>query len=256
MNYKPLLAILIFLLLQAIGGILLAAIHPITPTALSLTVILTGLLSVLIIHRMGLIRFRRLFSTRHISWPLVPVALIGALTGSFASEMLCELLNLPDLMADQFMDLAESPWGILSVALIAPVIEETVFREAVLGHMLRQGIRPLTAIPCSALAFGLVHGNPVQILFATLIGCILGIIYYKTGSILVTTLYHIINNTAAVIQMNLLGDQSKDIRYADLLGTTGLPLTALLLSIVCILLMKHFWDKTPAAPFCQVEMKE
>ena len=243
---KPILAILIFLLLQAAGGIILGClgqftpIPPFHPTLLALTVIISGLISVLIIYWMEMIDGRHLFSTQLIRWRHAPIALAGALTGIFATDMFTELFQLPDHLADQFRDMAQNPWGILCIALVGPVVEEIVFREAVLGYMLRQGIRPLTAILCSSLAFGLVHGNPVQIPFATIIGCIFAIIYYKTHSILLTTILHIINNSAAVVQMNILGDQAETFRYADLFGTTLLWIFAILLTAVSFCLMRHF----------------
>ncbi|MBQ9640086.1 MAG: CPBP family intramembrane metalloprotease [Bacteroidaceae bacterium] len=245
MTYKPILAILVFLLLQALGGILLGAIGQTSPTAISQTVILTGLLSVLIIYLMGLTSGKRLFTARYIQWPLAPLALIGTLCGIIATDFVSELLNLPDLMADQFLSMARTPWGICGIAIISPIVEEIVFREAVLGHLLRQGVRPLVAILSSALAFGLIHGNPVQIPFATIVGILFAIIYYKTGSILLTSLLHIINNSIAVAQMNILGDQALDFRYTDLLGTGPFLATTLLLSLLSVTLMKRFWDKAP-----------
>lgn len=246
-KYKPFFAILIFLLLQAAGGLVLGflnlftSINPLNPTALGITVIIAGLISVLIIYWMGMIDFPHLFSTRFIRWKHTPIAILGALTGIFATDMFTELLHLPDFMMEQFQDMAKCFWGILCIAIIGPVIEEIVFREAVLGHLLRQGVRPLIAILCSALAFGLVHGNPIQIPFAIIIGCIFAIIYYKTRSILLTTILHIINNTAAVIQMNILDDQAEDFHYADLFGTTGLLFFALFLALLSFYLMRRFW---------------
>ena len=246
-QYKALWAILTFVLLQGFGGVVLALLFPaLPPVAMGLTVIITGLLSVGIIYWMGCIDKHSVWDVHRIHWRMVPLAIAGAFSGIFASDFLCELLNLPDLMSDQFQGMAQSFWGILSMAIVAPVVEELVFREAVLGHLLRKGVQPWAAIISSALAFGVVHGNPVQIPFATIVGVLLAIIYYKTGNIVVPVIVHILNNSMAVVEMNLLGDQAETFRYADIWGSTGTLIATILCTAVCIFLMRMFWKRYPA----------
>lgn len=245
-RYKAIWAILTFVLLQGIGGIVLALwFHKLDPVGMGLMVIITGLLSVGIIYRMGCIDKHSAWDIHRIHWRMVPLAIAGAFSGIFASEFLCELLNLPDLMSDQFQGMAQSFWGILSMAIVAPVVEEVVFREAVLGHLLRKGVQPWAAIISSALAFGLVHGNPVQIPFATIVGMLLAIIYYKTGNIVVPAIVHIMNNSMAVVEMNMLGNQADRFRYADIWGNTGTVIATVLCTVVCIFLMRMFWKRYP-----------
>ena len=59
--------------------------------------------------------------------------------------------------------------------------------------------RPWPAIIVAALVFGIFHWNPVQVVYATLLGVIFGWIYYRTGSLLSVIVGHILNNTFAVI---------------------------------------------------------
>ena len=40
-------------------------------------------------------------------------------------------LPLPDLMEQIFMELSDEPLGVLSMALIAPVVEEMIFRGTI-----------------------------------------------------------------------------------------------------------------------------
>ena len=57
----------------------------------------------------------------------------------------------------------------------------------------------------SAAVFGLIHGNIWQAIPAFLIGCLLGYVYYKTGSLKLTMLMHCVNNTLAVVFSRIPG---------------------------------------------------
>lgn len=45
--------------------------------------------------------------------------------------------------------------------------------------------------------------NPIQIPFAIIAGIIFGVLYYKTGNILLSTFVHIVNNTIATYCANM-----------------------------------------------------
>ena len=98
-----------------------------------------------------------------------------------------------------------SPVGILTICLVGPVVEELCFREGVMGGLLRNGVKPWKAILVSAVLFGLIHFNPVQIVGAGLMGIILGIIYYKTGNIILATALHVLNNSVATLMALAFG---------------------------------------------------
>ena len=90
----------------------------------------------------------------------------------------------------------------ISTAIVPAFVEELLFRGVVLSS-----IRPYSesgAILISALLFGLMHQTPFQLLYATAIGVILGIIRVKTGSIWTGVLVHFCNNFLSVIQTYLL----------------------------------------------------
>ena len=82
----------------------------------------------------------------------------------------------------------------------------------------------------------------------TMLGIIFGIIYYKTGNILVTALLHIINNSTAALQMCLFGEDFDSISYADLLGgDTAASATMALCAMLSILHMALFWNNYPSS---------
>lgn len=84
--------------------------------------------------------------------------------------------------------------ALISISLVAPIFEEIVFRGIILDGLLIK-YSPKKAIIISALIFGVIHGNFDQGVNAFLIGIILGIIYFKTKSLLPGILIHFLNNT-------------------------------------------------------------
>lgn len=93
---------------------------------------------------------------------------------------------------------------ILTVGILAPIVEELVFRKFLIDRVVKYG--EWVAIITSGLMFGLFHGNFSQFFFATLIGGIFAYIYIRTGKVWITIVYHMILNLAtSVVTTTLLG---------------------------------------------------
>lgn len=124
----------------------------------------------------------------------------------YLGGLMMEAVNLPNLLEDTFMDMSHSIWGIISIALVAPVLEECLFRGAIEGHLLTlwKG-KPWAAIVVSGLIFGIIHLNPAQMLYASIIGIVLGWLRWRTGSVYPGIIGHILNNSLAVVFMRLYG---------------------------------------------------
>lgn len=246
--WKPTLVLILFVAMQSLGGV--ASIffqgRP-SVTAMIVTVTLTGLLTVVSIYALRMVSLRSAFSPGPIRWPQAMLAVAGTLFGIIGMNLLNERLNLPDLMEEEFINMARTPLGFLSMAIIVPVVEELVFRQAFLGQLLRSGMKPARAVVTSALAFALLHLNPAQMPFAFAIGLILALIWLRTGSILLTSCIHITNNSLAVIEMNLVSEPST-FRHTDLLGTMGSTLCILFCAMACIALLWRFQKTTRPLP--------
>ena len=100
------------------------------------------------------------------------------------------------------------PIGILMTVLIAPVVEELVFRKLMLDRIRNCGEK--TAIVFSALCFGLFHGNLTQFLYAFSVGLFLGYVYCKTGKVLYTMIMHALLNLLSSSIMLLLPALGRD----------------------------------------------
>lgn len=138
--------------------------------------------------------------------PLVMgVSIVFIYSAMYIANLLVEQSGLPNTMEETFLAMSRNPIGILSITLLAPILEELLFRGAIQGALQRQ-IKPWGAIMISSLLFGLVHMNLAQIPFAFFLGIIFGWLYYRTGSLLPGVVGHILNNTVATITMNLYGN--------------------------------------------------
>lgn len=150
-----------------------------------------------------------------------------------------ELAGLPDNMKDVFEQMMNNPLGIISIVVMAPLVEELLFRGAIQGHLMRKWKMPYLGIVVSSLIFGVVHGNPAQIPFAFVVGIALGWVYYLTGSLLPGVLMHFINNGSSVLLYTLSGDP--DATMVSSLGETGalaLAAVGMVLTVVCIFVIR------------------
>ena len=86
----------------------------------------------------------------------------------------------------------------LLAAIFAPIFEEWLCRGMVLRGLLTK-MKPSWAIVVSALFFAVIHLNPWQALNAFILGVVMGYVYYKTGSLLLTMLIHFVNNATSVV---------------------------------------------------------
>ncbi|MCC8074527.1 MAG: CPBP family intramembrane metalloprotease [Clostridiales bacterium] len=99
---------------------------------------------------------------------------------------------------------ASLPIWLTAVAfvLVAPVMEELIFRRILLRRLL--GLGDVSAIVLSALAFALFHANLYQTAYAFVLGLVFGAVVLLTGSIRDTILLHmLINGFSVVMQLNL-----------------------------------------------------
>ena len=141
--------------------------------------------------------------------------------------------EMPQEIEQMLSEMLHNRWGYLAIGILAPIVEEMVFRGAILRTLLLLGgrgndqssmlnaqsskFKAFAAILISALLFGAVHGNVQQFVHATLMGLLLGWMYYRTNSIVPGIVFHWINNTAAYVIANVIPN-SEHARLVDVLG--------------------------------------
>ena len=158
----------------------------------------------LFIHVTKLFRLRKsLFTSMAVRPLLLSTALVFTVIPTF--NVLVQWLPLEDLLENEFDGLTHTVMGAFTISVLAPLLEEVMFRGAIQGYMMRRMRSPWAAIIAAALVFGIFHMNPVQVVYATLLGVVFGWIYYRTGSLMSVIVGHVLNNTIATIMMLLLG---------------------------------------------------
>ena len=155
------------------------------------------------------------------------------------SEYLQEQIpfDMPDEMKALLGDMMHNRWGYLAIGILAPLVEEVVFRGAILGVLLTLFGRRWHWVPIaiSALIFGAAHGNVPQFVHATILGLLLGWMFYRTDSIVPGVVLHWVNNSAAYLIANLIPN-SEDAALIDIFsGDSRAVLMALGFSCCLIL---------------------
>lgn len=82
---------------------------------------------------------------------------------------------------------------ILSTVILAPIMEEILFRGIVLPRFAKAMPLPIAVI-ASSLVFGIMHGQLVWIAYATFLGLVMSVIALREKSIKASMLFHIVFN--------------------------------------------------------------
>lgn len=135
-------------------------------------------------------------------WPMVFAAIGGCYVANIGVSILQQRLSPVFELKSQDLGTPQGILGFvisfLATACAPALIEEFFFRGAILGSLRKFG--DAFAIFTSAILFGLVHGNLIQIPFAFTVGLLLGFAVVKTGSIWTGVFIHFLNNFLAVLQ--------------------------------------------------------
>ncbi len=135
-----------------------------------------------------------------------PLMYIGNIIGTLLSYVFSggQAVNQVALLAEE-----TSIVKIIVMVILAPVLEELVFRKTIIDRLGKYGEK--TAIIYSALAFGLFHMNLYQFFYAFAFGLIWGYIYVRTHKIQYTMCMHIlINFLGSVVAMKAVSKLDMD----------------------------------------------
>lgn len=97
------------------------------------------------------------------------------------------------------MDFARAvPIFVIIPMLIAPILEELIFRKIIFGSLYKR-TNFFIAATISALIFGFIHGEPTHILIYASMGYVFAFLYVKTKRIIVPIIAHAGMNSIAVL---------------------------------------------------------
>lgn len=240
---KTFICVLVFLAMQIAGGLLALFMRNFLrtdgATAVSFAYLFSYIVTMFMLEPLGIIRMHT-FKVTHVKWSVIPLAFIAAFLGIFAMDLLLEQIRMPNLMRGSLRVLSNNPLGVLSIGVVAPIAEELIFREGIISTLLRNNFHRWQAILISAAIFGIVHVNPIQIPFAFVIGIILGIIFVKTGTIVIVSIIHILNNMIGIMEMRIRHDASASI--TQLIGGPIVAWICIIVSaVLCVICLRLFW---------------
>lgn len=164
---------------------------------------------------------------RKVSYLMVAILGIGSCV---VLNVLISLSGLP-LISPTYQELSKFIYTgnfwleLVTAGIIVPIAEELIFR-GVLFKRLCAVTKMKWAVIISSVIFGIMHGNLVQFVYATILGAVMCFVYIRCKNIIAPMLLHIAANTISV----LLSDCKP---VAELMEN---PIISLLFIIVCLIL--------------------
>lgn len=168
--------------------------------------LISGLLTLFILWLVFLIRRKKSFQEvglhKFNKSNVLPLILLGGAASFFVSCVL-SLLPLPESLMESYMEssqgltLGSLPVMILSTVIVAPIVEEVVFRGLILSR-LKKSMNGWVAIVISSLLFALMHGQLLWMIYAFLLGMLLAIIAEHLNTIGASIILHMAFNLVGV----------------------------------------------------------
>ena len=128
----------------------------------------------------------------------------------------------------------------IAIAVVPPIIEEFLFRGAILGSLRKHG--DALAIVVSAVMFGFAHSNFIQTPVTFLTGLVLAYLTVKTNSLIPAIIIHFVNN-GSVVAFSLLSQLKLDEMIYSVIDFS-IALVFVLSGLICTaMLIKKFGNK-------------
>lgn len=166
--------------------------------------LVSGLLTLAVVLVFYLIRRKKLSEVLWLRPVPVPALLTAAsLAPGLYLVVTTGLVLLPEAWQDSYVEASSgidsgTLAGVIAVAVVAPIVEEVIFRGLIMNRLAR--VMPgWLAVVLSAAAFGACHGHPVWFAYAFVLGAVFGFIDLRVNSILPSILGHVVFNTIGQI---------------------------------------------------------
>lgn len=126
-----------------------------------------------------------------------PIAFFLGIALNFFTVSFISLIPIPQSLMESYVEATESatigsltPLAIIVTAVVAPIIEEIVYR-GLFYTRLKRCMPMLGAMILSSFIFGLMHGTAlIWVIYAAVLGFVLSWVFEKSGSLLASVLVH------------------------------------------------------------------
>lgn len=139
---------------------------------------------------------------------IIPFIVISIIALNFGLiSPIIDLIPMPEGWEKTFAILMRqgSFFTFLSIVIVAPILEELIFRGIILDGLLKK-YSPIKSIIIASVLFGIVHLNPWQFIAAFSLGIFIGWIYYKTKSVSYAIIIHAANNLGGFLIISFFSD--------------------------------------------------
>lgn len=130
--------------------------------------------------------------------------------------------------------------GIMFATILAPIIEEIVFRGWILKALQKYG--NVVAITISSLVFGIYHGTITQSVPAIFIGIIFAILTIKYKSIIPSIIVHLLSNSLSVV-LELIKDYEFITLLIKVFSVIFIVLSIIIIIYYLIIYSKKIFNK-------------
>lgn len=134
--------------------------------------------------------------------------------------------------------------SIISICLIAPLIEEMLFRGIILRSFL-ENYSVRSSILLSSLLFALLHMTVTQLPVAFIMGCLLGWLYARTKCLWPSIMAHFFYNSFAVLLWSTYSSSGSDKGSLPAFNPPAVMMAALVSSAVGVAMLYYIFQPKP-----------
>lgn len=173
--------------------------------------LISGVLTLVVLWLFFIIRKKKVFREASLckfeANKVLPIILLGIAAAFFISCALT-LLPLPESLMEAYMESSQGltsgslPVIFISTVIVAPIVEEVVFRGLVLSR-LKKAMNVWVAVVISSLLFGLMHAQLLWVIYAFALGMLLAIVAERLNSIGASIILHMAFNLVGVFGENI-----------------------------------------------------
>ncbi len=128
---------------------------------------------------------------------------LGVFGQLFSTYVLNVLIEFPEEWVEQveqssaMMTSGSLALQIVTLAIVAPLAEEIIFRACIQGS-LSKGLPSVIAIALTSVIFGVMHGDFIRIIYATILGALMCWLYSAFKSIFPSLVFHLAYNMTSL----------------------------------------------------------
>ncbi len=170
------------------------------------------------------IDLKHIFRLRAVNIRIIVLSIVIGLGITFISDGLDRLFQLffpiPEIFQEQLLEsfiihsVSDFVIIVLSAVVFAGVFEEMLFRGFV-QKTFERDFNVTSAIVITAFIFGMIHMNPWWLVQISFLGIFLGLMAWKSDSIIPSMIVHFLNNGLSIIFINSIQENDQLFLYQN-----------------------------------------